>query len=168
MRRVISGGMLALLVGVSLASAVAAQQAPRPVEPRPVAPPAHEGHGTPKGWKLELPRGDADKGREAFRKFECFSCHEVKGERFPGPTEKSKVGPELSQMGPLHETDYFLESIVNPSRLIEKGKGYAAADGSSKMPSYNDSMTIQELLDLVAFLTSLKPPAGSGAGHRGH
>jgi hypothetical protein len=132
-----------------------------------VAPPTHEGHGAPEGWRLELPKGDRAKGRAAFEKFECFACHEVKGEKFAAPTETSKAGPELSQMGPLPEADYFVESIVHPSRLIEKGKGYAAADGSSKMPSYNDSMTVQELIDLVSFLTSLKPPAG-GAGHRGH
>jgi len=168
MRRTISGGILSLLVAVSLAGVVAAQQTPRPAAPRPVAPPAHEGHGTPKGWKLEVPKGDPAKGREAFRKFECFACHEVKGEKFPAPTEKGKVGPELSQMGPLHGADYFVESLIHPSRLIERGKGYAAADGSSKMPSYNDSMTVQELIDLVAFLTSFKPPAGGGAGHRGH
>lgn len=151
-----------MLFAVSVTSAVTAQQTPRPA-----APPAHEGHGTPTGWRLEFPKGDLAKGREAFRKFECFACHEVKGEKFPAPTEKGKLGPELSQMGPLHEADYFVESLIHPSRLIEKGKGYAAADGSSKMPSYNDSMTVQELIDLVAFLTSLKPPAG-GAVYRGH
>jgi hypothetical protein len=28
--------------------------------------------------------------------------------------------------------------------------GYAAPDGSSKMPSYGDSLTLQETIDLVA------------------
>jgi hypothetical protein len=51
---------------------------------------------------------------------------------------------------------------------IEKGKGYAAPDGSSKMPSYNDSMTLQEAIDLVAYLRALKPPAGAPAKHGGH
>ena len=57
-------------------------------------------------------------------------------------------------MGPMHDVDYFAESIINPSAVIEKGKGYAAADGSYKMPSFNDSMTVQELVDLIAFFTS--------------
>jgi hypothetical protein len=35
------------------------------------------------------------------------------------------------------------------------------------MPSFNDSMSVQEVVDLVAYLTGLKPPAaGGGHGHR--
>ncbi len=70
-------------------------------------------------------------------------------------------------MGPLHEVDYFAESIVNPGAVIERGKGYQAADGSSKMPSFNDSMTVQELIDLVTYLRALKPSPGAG-GHGSH
>ena len=47
---------------------------------------------------------------------------------------------------------------------MEKGKGYEAGDGSSKMPSYNDAVTVQEVIDLVAFLHSLKPPAAPPGG----
>jgi len=54
------------------------------------------------------------------------------------------------------------------ARVIEKGKGYAGPDLSSKMPSFNDSMTVQEAIDLVAYLRSLKPAPGTPAGHRGH
>ena len=61
-------------------------------------------------------------------------------------------------MGPLHEVDYFAESVLNPGAVIERGKGYQTVDGSSKMPSFNDSMTAQELIDLVAYLRALKPP----------
>jgi len=126
------------------------------------------GHGTPKGWKFRWPKGDPARGREVFAKLECYSCHEVQGEKFPAPTQEGKVGPELSRMGPLHEAEYFVEAIVNPSAVIEKGKGYQAADGSSKMPSFNDSMTIQEAIDLVAFLRALKPVPGKPSRHGTH
>jgi len=152
---------------VALVSTLAALALLAPVLTRaqhpPAAPHAAPGHGAPPGWQFTLPKGDPARGREAFVKFECYACHEVRGEMFPAPTEKGKVGPELSMMGPLHEPDYFVESIVNPSRLIEKGKGYEAPDGSSKMPSYNDSMSVQELIDLAAYLKSLQPPAGAPA-----
>ena len=75
-----------------------------------------------------------------FVKLECYSCHEVKGERFPAPSEAGKVGPELSMMGPMHPPAYFLEAVVNPNAVVEQGKGYDAPDGSSKMPSYNDAI----------------------------
>jgi hypothetical protein len=35
------------------------------------------------------------------------------------------------------------------------------------MPSYNDSVTVAEVIDLVAYLSSLRPPA-AGAPARGH
>jgi hypothetical protein len=79
------------------------------------------------------------------------------------PSEPGKLGPELSAMGPLHETGYFIEAIVNPSAVVERGRGYEAPDGTSRMPSYNDSLTVQELIDLVAYLKGLRPPA-TGAG----
>src|SRR5574341_382676 len=130
--------------------------------------PSHGEHGTPRGWRLTWPPGDSAKGREAFVKLECYSCHEVKGEKFPAPTEAGKVGPELSAMAPLHEPEYFAAALINPSAVIEQGKGFQAPDGSSKMPSFNESMTVQELIDLVAFLRALKPPAGASPGRGGH
>jgi len=127
----------------------------------------HGDHGTPAAWRFRWPIGDPVRGREVFAKLECYSCHEVKGEAFPAPSGPEKVGPELSQMGPLHDPEYFAEAIINPSATIEKGKGYEASDGSSKMPSFNDSMSVQELIDLVAYLRGLKPPAKSRTGQSG-
>ncbi len=91
-----------------------------------------------------------------FAKLECYKCHEVKGETFPSTADKENVGPELSAMAPLHDVEYFAESIVNPRKAVEKGK----------MPSFNDSMTVQELVDLVAYLKSLKPPRAAPAHMR--
>jgi len=162
-------GLTAVLVlGALLVSGVGeAQQQRRSGRPATPPPGDHEAHGTPEGWRFTWPKGDPVRGREAFVKFECYSRHEVKGERFPAPTDPQSIGPELSSMAAAHEAEYFAESIINPNAFIEKGKGYQAADGSSKMPSFNDSMTIEEAIDLVAFLRSLTPPAGP-AGHRRH
>jgi mono/diheme cytochrome c family protein len=136
----------------------------------------HGDHQTPQGWKFAWPQGDPVKGREVFVKLECYSCHEVKGERFPAPG--GEVGPELSVMGLLHDVEYFAEAIINPTAVVEKGKGYEAADGASKMPSYNDLVTVQEVIDLVAYLKGLNPSAeppashggrsGASGGHGGH
>ncbi|MBI1736538.1 MAG: c-type cytochrome [Candidatus Rokubacteria bacterium] len=131
---------------------------------------AHGVHGTPDAWKFSWPAGNAASGRDVFVKLECYSCHEVSGGTFPAPGDTGKVGPELSQMGPLHDADYFAEAIINPSAVIQTGKGYAGPDGSSKMPSFNDAVTVQEVIDLVAYLKSLKPPAtptGHPPGGRG-
>ena len=174
MIRQIGAGVVSLvLVAAALLSvgplSAPAEQPSKPARPQPAPPaiaPPHGDHRTPTSWKFSWPKGDPAKGREVFAKLECYSCHEVKVENFPAPTEQGKVGPELSAMGPLHDPDYFAEALINPSAVIEQGKGFQAPDGSSKMPSFNDSMTAQELIDLVAFLRNLKPP--TGAGHGGH
>jgi mono/diheme cytochrome c family protein len=133
--------------------------------------PRHGDHGTPAGWRFSWPAGDVERGRSVFAKYECFSCHEVRGEPFPVPGDGSNVGPELSSMGSAHPVEYFVEAIANPNAVVERGKGYDAADGSSKMPSFNDTLTVQELVDLIAYLTQLRPPhapAGANDGHGGH
>ena len=139
-RSLFIGGLVAAIVG----SASWAQQTSD-----------HGGHGTPQGWKFSWPAGDAAKGRDAFVKLECYTCHEVRGEQFPAP-DPGKVGPELSGMAPLHPAEYFAEAIINPDAAVEEGKGYRAPDGKSKMPSYNDLVTLQEVIDLVAYLKGLK------------
>jgi Cu/Ag efflux protein CusF len=109
----------------------------------------------PKGWQFTMPKGDVTKGRDAFEKFACYVCHEVRGEKFPAAAPGSVLGPELSQMGPLHPLEYFTESIVNPS--AHAAKKYRNADGKSTMPAANDRMTVQELIDLSGYIASLKP-----------
>lgn len=161
----------ALLLGATLGSLIIARAQSTPGGPGSPVPPGtsakHGDHGTPQGWKFKWPAGDPARGHKVFVKLECYSCHEVRGANFPAPSDEGKVGPELSAMGPVHEPEYFAEAIINPNAVVEKGKGYEAPDGSSKMPSYNDAVTVQEVVDLVAFLRSLRPPAGAptGGGH---
>ncbi len=137
-----------------------------------------EEHGPPPGWRFTLPKGgDRVKGRAVFVKLECFRCHEVKGERFSRPGSGGAVGPELSAMAAHHPPEFFAESIINPGAVIDKGRGYEGPDGSSRMPSFNELVTVQELVDLVAYLVNLKPPPAAapapgaprpGGTHPGH
>lgn len=109
----------------------------------------------PKGWVFTMPKGDPVKGRAVYEKFSCYSCHEVRGENFPPLDKGQAVGPELSQMGPMHPLEYFAESIIHPSAVA--AKKYRGPDGKSKMPHYNEDMTVQELVDVSAYLAALKP-----------
>jgi mono/diheme cytochrome c family protein len=133
-----------------------------------VAPPAKKpALATPKGWRFALPSGNREAGRKAFADFECFKCHEVQGEHFPAPLpEQGGVGPALSGMGPMHPAEYFAEAIIDPNASAawrikhhkEEHKGYLGPDGKTKMPSYNGTMTVEQLIDLVAYLKSLTGP----------
>jgi Cu/Ag efflux protein CusF len=105
----------------------------------------------PIGWRFTMPKGDAAKGRAVFEKFECHYCHEVRGENFPSPTENA---PELSQMGGLHPVEFFAESIMNPNAVVPRT--YRESDGKSPMTNFAEKMTVQELIDVSAYVASLK------------
>ncbi len=131
----------------------------------------HPHGGVPPGWRLTVPPGDPRAGREVFAKLECFKCHAIQGERFPqvarGPED---AGPDLTGMGSHHPPEYLLESILNPNAVIVTGPGYTGPDGLSIMPDYRESLTVAELIDLVAYLQSLggehgHAPAGTRRRH---
>lgn len=129
----------------------------------------HAQGGVPRGWKFLLPPGDAAEGRKVFVAMECFACHEVKGEDFPTSSKTPRdAGPPLTGMGSHHPAEYFAESIVNPNRVILTGPGYTGADGRSKMPGYADTMSLKQLVDVVAYLKSLTggdmPHGGASMG----
>jgi len=105
----------------------------------------------PKGWRFTLPKGDPTKGKAVFEKFECYYCHEVRGEQFPYPTESA---PELSQMGAMHPVEFFAESIMNPNAVVPKA--YRESDGKSPMTNFAAKMTVQELIDVSAYIASLR------------
>src|SRR6516162_7659192 len=118
------------------------------------AEPPHE-HQHPTNWRFTLPKGDPVKGRAVFVKYECFDCHEVRGEDFPEPTEEK--APELSQMGPEHPIEFFAESIINPNAVVPKA--YQRSDGTSPMRDFTEQMTLRELIDVSSYIASLKPRA---------
>lgn len=164
-RPFVSVTVIAILVCVAASGAVQGQmhgmdmgkknpEAPAPI--RTTMKDLHAQGGVPRGWKFLLPPGDAGEGRKVFVAMECFACHEVKGEDFPGSSKIPRdAGPALTGMGPHHPPEYFAESIVNPNRVILTGPGYTGPDGRSKMPSYADTMTLKQLIDVVAYLKSL-------------
>jgi mono/diheme cytochrome c family protein len=121
--------------------------------------------GTPPGWKFTVPSGNPTAGREVFIKMECYSCHQVQGEKFPGGATERRPGPDLTGAGNHHPAEYFAEAILNPNAVIITEPGYTGEDGLSIMPSYADLLTLQEWIDLVAYLKSLNggsPQPGEG------
>ncbi|HXH13273.1 MAG TPA: iron transporter [Alphaproteobacteria bacterium] len=128
----------------------------------------HRQGGVPSGWRFAFPQGDPKAGRDAFAKLECYQCHAIQGESFPQQSSSDTgIGPDLTGMGSHHPAEYFAESILNPNAVIVTGPGYTDADGLSIMPDYRASLTVAELVDLVAYLKSLggEHAHGSAASH---
>jgi len=115
----------------------------------------HRNGGVPAGWRFGLPRGDAGRGRQVFIDAQCYACHTIRGETFPTPSpERVRPGPDLTGMGEAHPPEYFAESILDPNAVIVLGVGFTGPDGLSIMPSFADSLSVAQLVDLVAYLRS--------------
>jgi len=106
---------------------------------------------------FSLPDGDIAVGQENFLKFKCNDCHSVGGrdELRAGMTPMMTV--PLGGMTPRIATyGQLVTSIINPSHNISQKYKVTpfVENDQSKMRNYNDVMTVQELIDTVAFLQS--------------
>lgn len=110
---------------------------------------------SPRGFAL--PEGDAQRGREAFESLRCTACHEVEGleNELPRPTATPETGVKLGGLAMRPPTDgELLTSIINPSHALYPAgeKERVTSDEGSRMANLNEAMTVQNLIDLVAFL----------------
>ena len=144
--------------------------------PAPAAPTSHRvtmeqlhgQGGVPRGWTFTLPAGDPARGRQVFADLECYTCHAVRNEGFPpASSDPKQAGPELTGMGAMHPAEYLAESILAPNRVIVEGPGYTGADGLSIMPSFTESLSVTQWVDLVAYLKSLTSPGEPHTDHVG-
>lgn len=113
--------------------------------------------GPASGFGFSLPPGDVSEGREAFIKYQCADCHVVAGmdELRAGftPAMSLPLGGEATRIQTYGE---LVTSVINPSHVISKKFPGVEVDneGRSKMRNHNYVMTVNELIDLVAFLQS--------------
>lgn len=113
------------------------------------------------GSDFALPEGDAERGRAAFLELQCNACHTVadipvaEAEGSPSPPIHKILGGDVSRVKSYED---LVTSIINPShRLSVKYPQDTTAEvadeqGRSRMPVYNDVMTVSQLVDLVTFL----------------
>jgi mono/diheme cytochrome c family protein len=114
-----------------------------------------------------LPPGDAARGADLFAQkvragnnsnLPCKACHSLQ-------PDQVIVGPSLAGIGTIAATidppktaeEYIRESIQDPSAFIVPGNPAFQANGKSVMPAgLGNSMTAQDLADVIAYLLTLK------------
>ncbi|MGR5063976.1 cytochrome C [Photobacterium sp. DNB22_13_2] len=104
-----------------------------------------------------LPEGNVAHGEELFRHYQCLSCHTMEGYERPEVLDESGVNVALGGKVPsLKKYQELVVSVINPSHRIAKGyePEEVMRSGESIMPSYNDVMTVTDLVDLITFLES--------------
>jgi L-cysteine S-thiosulfotransferase len=113
------------------------------------------GCGPESPFGLRLPDGDAAAGQAAFVDLRCNACHEVVGvqlEYLEGIAHV-QLGGETTH---VKTHGQLVTSIINPSHKIapaHRVTGAIPEDQSVMSYAYlNDVMTVQQLIDLVAFL----------------
>ena len=106
--------------------------------------------GSGQAAEIRLP-GDAKAGQAVFMgKGGCIACHKA------GGIGASPVGPDLSQLARIQTPEYIMGKILNPAAL-----GTVAGYPPGVMPpTFGQTLTAREYLDLVAFLLTFK---GDGA-----
>ncbi len=102
-----------------------------------------------------LPKGDVATGQAIFKELSCNSCHSVTGFVTHAPLVDGAIHVELGGITSRVKTYADLvTSIINPSHKLSRGRNSMTAteSGESRMPVYNEVMTVQQLVDLTAFL----------------
>ena len=104
---------------------------------------------------FSLPEGNALAGREAFVYLHCHECHTVVGEEFPAV---AMADPPFVQLGGkvtrVKTYGQLVTAIINPSHKLSRGLNTMTTtqQGTSRMPIYNEVMTVQQLVDVVTYL----------------
>jgi len=109
---------------------------------------------------FHLPNGDPDIGQELFVSMKCHLCHTVAGTELPDykipALQRIEIGGKVQRVRSYGE---LVTSIISPEHVVsekwlavfskeERKKG----EVFSPMPVFNDQMTVQQLVDLAAFL----------------
>lgn len=102
-----------------------------------------------------LPEGDIEKGVMTYKKLACNECHSISNIEWKGGKDNLRI--ELGgEVGTQKTYGDLVTSVINPShRVAPRYREKTSAQGDlSKMKNYNEVLTVEELINLVAFLQS--------------
>jgi ubiquinol-cytochrome c reductase cytochrome b subunit len=88
-------------------------------------------------------------GRTLYTQQQCSGCHQIRGPGQEKGAGAPTIGPELTQMGLLHSTNWLHSFIEEPKRFHP----------TSKMPSFGPPvLSHQEIDELAQYVSSLRGP----------
>jgi len=113
------------------------------------------------GYGFRLPDGDIAEGSRVYQELGCPGCHDVAGDppAAAGDEIKKLREPLVTLGGVVSRVETYGElvtSVINPSHEISPRypKNLVADGDVSKMTNFNSQMTVEQLIDLTAFLQS--------------
>jgi hypothetical protein len=101
--------------------------------------------------------GSVERGKAAFVELQCTRCHTVAGVDLPSPTMAGLEVPLGGEVYQARTDGYLVTSIIHPSYRLARGHQAVgtAPEDLSRMPDYTRGMTVEQLVDLVAFMQSV-------------
>ena len=108
-----------------------------------------------------LPEGDVETGKSLFVAMRCNRCHTVDGIMLPD--QDLPELPKIALGGEIYRVKSYGElvtAIINPQHTVSPQYRAMVSEEEKKsgvespMLGFNDSMTVHQLIDLVAFLHS--------------
>jgi hypothetical protein len=116
---------------------------------RPVSTP-----GATDESELLLAGGSADAGRKAFFDLRCNLCHGVMEQSLREATTPN-YGPVLTVEQASQPSLQLAISIVKPAHSMSPAFA-EVTKGSTPMGDYNNVMTVRQLMDLLAYIKSIR------------
>lgn len=122
------------------------------------------GNGT-QTLTIVLPNGDVEMGEKAFVRLGCSDCHAVAGrDDLPTPPPAPR-GPDL---GPVHAAHASADpggmatEIVSPGHIVASSSDDppGSTDAGVEMTDLTATMSVRDLIDLLAYLESIDDEAG--------
>jgi len=148
-RTLLSILFLVLAAGFALAAAPAAPPASAPAKVATAA------DGTLTAT-INFPAGNPEAGRLVFRTRKCFVCHQVAGPEGQGlKTRTSISAPLLDSRIAQKDPGEVITGIIAPSHKVSESIAKESGGKLSPMGDFTSTMTVRELIDLVAFLRSI-------------
>lgn len=105
-----------------------------------------------------LPEGNIEEGKATYMRLACNECHSISEIAWKGGNDNLNIqlGGEVTSKKSYGD---LVTSVINPSHKIaprykQKNATETNEAEHSKMKNFNDTMTVQELIDLVSYLQS--------------
>lgn len=105
---------------------------------------------------FRLPDGSSELGQMVFLSKGCNGCHTISNVALPEPTTPGPVSVTLGgKVTKIKTYGELVSSIINPSHKLISNypEEQVSVDGRSLMPDFNTQLSVQELIDLVAFIS---------------
>jgi mono/diheme cytochrome c family protein len=112
---------------------------------------------------ISFPAGNPEAGRLVFRTHKCFACHQVAGPEGQGiKTRTSVSAPLLDSRIAQKEPGEVITGIIAPSHKVSESIAKESGGKLSPMGDFNATLTVRDLIDLVAYLRSIDETQPSG------